>query len=452
LVFEEALERLYDLYTAQYVEKTKKSRELYERAKRPMPAGVTYAIRYFYPHPIYIAKAKGTRVWDVDGNEYLDLWMGHGVHLLGHLPEVVVEAVKEVLEFGTHLGFEHPYVVEYAEFLSRIIPGNLQYRFTNSGTEANAYAVRLARAYTKRRYIVKMEGGWHGSVDALHIRVRRLNDKPESAGVLDEQVKYTIVVPFNDPNALEEVLRKHEVAAVILEPVMGAAGCIEPDRGYLQEVRRLTYEHGAILVFDEVVTGFRLAPGGAQEYFGVKADIVVLGKALGGGVGSVGAVGSSEEIMSLMDHTRTPPGELVFHGGTFVANPMVIRAGHALVKYLSEHRSLYERSNNLWGWFRRKVEQICAEYGIGCWSTGEGSLTGIHFTTRKPRNAREVEELRWSRLVEKTFHMYSRVKGILYVSETRAHYLPSLIHGKEEVEYVLNVFTSFLDELKKAAT
>ena len=255
MVFEETLERLYNLYTAQYVEKTKNSRELYERAKRSMPAGVTYAIRYFYPYPIYIAKAKGTRVWDVDGNEHLDLWMGHGVHLLGHLPEVVVEAVKEVLEFGTHVGFEHPYVVEYAELLSRIIPGNLQYRFTNSGAEANAYAVRLARAYTKRRYIVKMEGGWHGSVDALHIRVRRLNDKPESAGVLDEQVKYTIVVPFNDPNALEEVLRKHEVAAVILEPVMGAAGCIEPDRGYLQEVRRLTYEHGAILVFDEVVTG-----------------------------------------------------------------------------------------------------------------------------------------------------------------------------------------------------
>jgi glutamate-1-semialdehyde 2,1-aminomutase len=446
---DEKLHILYSEYEKLYVEKTKRSRELHEKARRYTPAGVTYAIRHYHPYPLYIARAKGTRVWDIDGNEYIDFWMGHGVHILGHLPEVVVESIKESLEIGTHLGFEHPYVVEYMEFLTKIIPGLEQLRFTNSGTEANTYAVRLARAYTKRKYIVKMEGGWHGSSNNLHIYVKRYNGQPESAGFTEEAAKYTIAIPFNNPSALEDALRKYDVAGVILEPVMGAAGCIEPDKDYLREVRRLTQEYGALLIFDEVITGFRLAPGGAQEYYGVKADIITMGKALGGGAGSVGAFGGNSELMNLLDQTKRPPSEFVFHGGTFVANPVVVRAGYALAKYLHEHRTLYEEASNLWNWFRRRVSEECSEASIPCWTTGEATLTGIHFTRKRPRNARESEEYRWSRMVEKTLHLFSRVNNILYISESKVHFLPSLVHSREEVEKLLWIFTNYLEQIKK---
>ncbi len=447
---DEKLEEWVKKVELDYFSKTKKSRELYSKAAKLTPGGVTYSIRYFSPYPPYIVKAKGTRVWDVDGNEYIDYWMGHGAHVLGHLSDVVLGAVKEALDIGTHLGFEHPYVLEYLELLRRVLPGVEMLRFTNSGSEANMYAVRLARAYTKKKYIVKMEGGWHGGVDVLHVGVTYPYRQPESAGLLEDVYKYTLVVPFNDVESLEKTLKSHDVAAVFLEPVMGAAGCIEPEKGYLKEVRRIVDEHDVLLVFDEVITGFRLALGGAQEYYNVKADVVVYGKAIGGGAGAIGAFGAREEIMELLDHIKYRETETrVFHGGTFVANPIVVKAGYALVKHLVENRGIYEASNSLWGFFRKKVESVCLEHGVECWSTGDGSLSSIHFTRKRPRNAREVYEYRWSKLVERAFNLYSRVRGAIYASERLAHFLPSLIHGKGEVEFLINVFADFVESISR---
>lgn len=437
---------------AEYIAKTKKSRELYEESSKYMPSGVSYALRYMSPYPLYIVRAKGTRVYDIDGNEYVDFWMGHGVQLLGHLHPVVVEAVKKVLEIGSHIGFEHPYVVEYSELLAKVLPGVEMVRFTNSGTEANMYAIRLARAYTGRKYIVKVEGGWHGGYDGLHKAVTYPYIKPESSGLLDEVALYTLVVPFNDLDALEAVLRKYEVAAFIVEPVMGAAGCLEPESEYLREVKRLTEEYGALLIFDEVITGFRLALGGAQEYYGVRADIVVLGKAISGGVGAIGAIAARSDIMELMDHLKRPePAMRVFHGGTYVANPMSIITGHVLVKYLYENRHLYEESNSLWSEFRSRVQKACEENSVECWTTGTASLSGLHFTTKRPRSAREVYEARWSKLVERTLHLYSRVRGVVYMSERVAHYLPSLVHSREDVERLVEVTVDFINTLGKLA-
>ena len=444
------LEELILKLEREYAAKTPKSKALYERATKFLPGGVSYSIRYFTPYPLFISRAKGTRIWDVDGNEYVDYWMGHGTHVLGHLPDVVVNAIKEVVEYGTHLGYEHPYALEYAELLSKVVPGLETIRFTNSGSEANMYTVRLVRAYTKRKFIVKMEGGWHGGVDALHVGVTYPYTMPESAGLIEEAYKYTVTVPYNDVNALEKALKTHEVAAVFIEPVMGGGGCIEPEKGYLKEVRRLVDEHGALLVFDEVITGFRLAPGGAQEYYGVRADVVVFGKAIGGGAGAVGAFGGRRDIMELIDHTKYPRPEIrVFHGGTFAANPLVTRTGYAFVKYLSENRSMYESANNLWSYFRRRVDAICSEHGLACWSTGDGTMTGIHFTSKRPRNAREVYEYRWSKLVERALHLYSRLHGILYVSEKLAHLLPSLVHSKSEVESLLDTFANFVGTVSR---
>lgn len=448
--FEKRLEELIAKWEFEYTAKTKRSKELFDRALRVFPGGVTYSIRYHSPYPVYIARARGTRVWDVDGNEYVDFWMGHGTHLLGHLPEVVVRAVKETMEIGTHLGFEHPYALEYAEFLSKVLPGIEMIRFTNSGSEANMYAVRLARAYTKRKYIIKIEGGWHGGVDVLHTGVTYPYTQPESAGLLEEAYKYTLTVPFNDVEALEKALKTHEVAAVILEPVMGAAGCIEPREGYLKEVRRVVDDYGSLLVFDEVITGFRLALGGAQEYYGVRADIVVYGKAIGGGLGGVGAFGGSSDVMELLNHLKHPKTEnRVFHGGTFAANPIVVKAGYSFVRYLASNRSIYDSSNSLWSSFRKRAEEICLEHGVTCWATGEGSLSGIHFTTKRPTSARDVHEYRWSRLVERALHIYSRVRGILYIGEKVPHFMPSLIHGKDEADLLIGVFSEFIETISR---
>jgi glutamate-1-semialdehyde 2,1-aminomutase len=433
-----------------YLERARKSRDLFEKSRKLMPGGVTYAIRYFKPYPLFISRAEGTRVWDVDGNEYVDYWMGHGTHILGHAPRFVLEAVADAVRGGTHLGYENPYAVEYAELLTKVVPGLESLRFANSGTEANMYVARLARAYTKRKYIVKVEGGWHGGYDILHTAVSPPFVGPESAGLPEELTKYTVAVPYNDVESLEEALRKYPVASVIVEPVLGAGGCIEPLGSYLKELRELTYRYGSLLVFDEVITGFRLAPGGGQEFFGVKADLVVLGKVVGGGFAGAGAFGGSSEIMELLDHLKYPdPRSRSFHGGTFVGNPVNMIAGYTLVKHLHENRSLYERANSLWAELRRAVDRVCEEFGRVCWTTGAGTMTGVHFTRVRPRNAREVYELRWGRHVEHVYHLYSRLNGVLYLSEKLVHLLPSLVHSKEEVDLFAEVLTNFLTEVAR---
>ena len=436
-VDEETLKKISAEFERIYIERTRRSRELFEKAYKVLPGGVTYTARFMKPYPPYIERADGTRVWDIDGNEYIDFWMGHGTHILGHRPRLVIDAVLEAMGKGTHLGFENPYAVEYAELLSRVVPGLEMVRFTNSGTEANMYALRLARAYTKKKQVIKIEGGWHGGFDLLHVAVTPPFTDPESAGLPEEITRYTIAVPFNDLDAVEQALKKHEVAAIIVEPILGAGGCIEPLDDYLKGLRDLSHRYGSLLIFDEVITGFRLAPGGAQEYFGVKADLVVLGKIVGGGFAGAGAFGGRSEIMELLDHIKyKDPRSRSFHGGTFVGNPINMAAGHAMVKHLSQNRSLYEKANSLWNSFRRKADRVCEEHGNICWTTGAGTMVGIHFTRSRPRNGRDVYELRWSKTgeIEYLFHLYSRVNGILYVSEKLAHLLPSLIHREEEVE------------------
>ncbi|MET1127732.1 MAG: aspartate aminotransferase family protein [Thermoproteota archaeon] len=449
---ERELEELWSRYASEYTSRTPRSRTLYERARRVLPGGVTYHIRYFKPYPIFVARAEGSTIWDVDGNVYDDYWMGHGTHVLGHAPSFVLERVADEMKRGTHPGFENELALEYAELLAKAVPNLEMVRFTNSGTEANMYALRLARAYTKRRYVVKMEGGWHGGYSDLHTAVSPPFSGPEYAGILEEHTKYTIAVPFNDAEALERVLKRYDVAAVIVEPVLGAGGCIEPEPGYLREVRRLTHDAGALLIFDEVITGFRLALGGGQEFFRVDADLVTLGKVVGGGFPGAGAFGGKAEIMELLDHIKHPnPSERSFHGGTFTGNTVTMAAGIATVSYLYENRSLYDEFNDKWARFADRVDRLCEEHGRICWVTGAGSMIGIHFTAERPKNARQAHELRWSAKVYEVAHVYARVLGILYVSEHMMHLLPSMVHTDEQREKFISYFSSLLESVGKTA-
>ncbi|MEM1525602.1 MAG: aspartate aminotransferase family protein [Ignisphaera sp.] len=431
-------------FISMYLEKTRKSRELFTRALKVFPGGVTYHIRYVDPYPPYIVKAKSSKVWDVDGNEYDDYWMGHGVHILGHAPDFVVEYVNSISKQGTHLGFENTYALEYAELLTKVIPNAEMIRFCNSGTEANMYALRLARAYTKRKYVIKIEGGWHGSLDQLHVSITPPFVGPESLGIPEEFTKYTIAIPYNDVETIERALKGLEVAAILIEPVPGS-GFIEPEHNYLKEVRRLTEAYGSLLIFDEVVTGFRLALGGAQEFFNVDADIVVLGKIIGGGYPGAGAFAGKKEYMELLDHITYPsPRQRVFHGGTFTGNTITMSAGYATIKYLSDNSYFYDRFNSQWSNTAKMLDKACENYDRICWITSTGSMIGIHFTSKKPRSVGEAYITRWNEKIYRVLHLYMLTNNVIYMTASMPHLMPSMIHTEDQANKFVALFEQFL--------
>jgi glutamate-1-semialdehyde 2,1-aminomutase len=361
-----------------YASKTPNSRIIYGRARKVLPAGVSYGIRYFEPYPFYTSMAKGSKLYDVDGNEYVDFWLGHSALILGHGNQVVLDAVTNQLQKGTHYGTCHELEVELAEQVVKMVPNAEMVRFTNSGTEANMYAVRLARAYSGRTKIAKFEGGWHGGYDALQVGVKYPFDLPESAGLTAGATKDTIILPFNNLEAVRKRLSDEKVACIMIEPVLGAGGGVPAEKGFLQGLREHCDKKGILLIFDEVITGFRLAPGGAQQYYGVKADITVFGKILGGGF-PVGAFSGPAEMMELLDTVVHQRPNFSFQGGTFVANPVTMVAGLATLKLL-EDGTLIDRLNRTGAQVRKELSDIFDKNKLDVQLTGEGSIFNTHFT------------------------------------------------------------------------
>jgi glutamate-1-semialdehyde 2,1-aminomutase len=288
-----------------FAKKPLKSKELYERACQVLPSGVTYGIQAQTPYPFFVEEAQGVKLRDVDGNEYTDYWVGHGALILGHSPKRVMYAVRKQLSKGTQIGFSHELEVELAEQIVENVPSAEMIRYCSSRTEANMYGTRLARAYAGRMKILKIEGGWNGGYDSLHKAVSYPYTKTESAGLNPKTTEDTDAVPFNDLEEAQKRLKTKKYACLILEPVLGAAGFITPKPGYLQGLREICNETDSLLIFDEAVTGFRLAPGGAQELYGVKPDLTLLGKIMGGGFPISGFCGSLE-IMQRLDNCKYP--------------------------------------------------------------------------------------------------------------------------------------------------
>ena len=310
------------------------SHSLWQRAQKRLVGGVNSPVRAFRGvggEPFFVNKAQGCTITDVDGREYIDFVGTWGPAILGHAPQVVIDAVTETARHGTSFGIPNPLEVEMAETICRLVPSVEKVRMTNSGTEAVMSAIRLARGVTGRDRIVKFEGCYHGHVDSLLVKAGSgalTLGHPDSAGIPASLAALTSTIPFNDPEALKAVFREKgsEIACVILEPVPANAGLYLPDPGFLESIRRLCNEHGALLIFDEVMTGFRLAPGGAQEIFGITPDLTTLGKVIGGGL-PVGAFGGRAD---LMDHLA-PLGP-VYQAGTLSGNPLALAAGLAQLK------------------------------------------------------------------------------------------------------------------------
>jgi len=325
------------------------SRKLQKRAEQMMPGGVSSPARAFRAvgcDPPFIVRGHGSHVWDADGNDYIDYIGSWGPLILGHAPPVVIEALGVALRNGTSFGASTPAEADLAEVVLSAFPHMQKVRFVSSGTEATMSAIRLARAYTKRKYIVKFEGCYHGHADALLVKagsgVATLGI-PGSAGVPEEFTQFTLALPFNDTNAIEQSFNKfsNQIACVIVEPVVGNMGCVPPARGYLEALRTITKHDKAVLIFDEVMTGFRLAFGGAQELYKIQPDLTTLGKIIGGGL-PVGAYGGPSEIMDLV----APLGPM-YQASTPSGNPLAMAAGYAQLRYLRDHNEIYAKLDKL---------------------------------------------------------------------------------------------------------
>ena len=365
---------------ASYEEKTRSSKKLYERAKRVFAGGVNHNARYYSPYPLFVSRAKGQYVWDEDGNRYIDYWMGHMALILGHSPAVVTTALRKQVGKGTHYGTSSKLSVELGEEVTKAVPCAEMLRFCNSGAEATMYLVRLARGFTKKRVVIKMAGGWHGYNTELNKGVHEPYDKAEGAGILPEEQVFVKVVEFNNLEAAEKAVREagDDVAAVFLEPVLGAGGCIPADLEYLKGLRELADSHNFLLAFDEIITGFRVALGGAQARFRVTPDISSFGKIVGGGL-PIGLVCGRKEVISHADPTRKE--EFVsIGGGTFSENPLSMTAGLATVRYLRRNeRRVYADLEKKGKLLRSGLDRVLNNEGVKAKTTGIGSLFLTHF-------------------------------------------------------------------------
>lgn len=367
--------------------KTPLSENLFKRAKKILPGGISHNIHYFPPYPFFIQKTKGSKIWDVDGNEYVDLWMGNYTHILGHRPRVVAQAIEKQLEEGIHWGAVYKKQIEWAELIRELVPSAEMVRFCCSGTESTMYAVRLTRGFTGKKTILKIAGGWHGANPDLSLGIKLPYEREESLGLLPGLQKYTKVIPFNDlPGSLEIIQQnKKDLAGIILEPIVGEGGFTPATKEYLQMLRSETKKLGALLIFDEVISCFRVALGGAQERFDITPDLTTLGKIVGGGL-PVGALVGKRKIME-----KTSPEKksekwerILIGGGTFSAHPLTAAAGLAMLRYLKDHRGkIYPLLESNGEKLRKGVQEAFIREGLNAVVTGIGSLFQTQFPFQK---------------------------------------------------------------------
>ncbi|UOG76708.1 glutamate-1-semialdehyde 2,1-aminomutase [Hymenobacter tibetensis] len=369
------------------------SAALFERAKNHIPGGVNSPVRAFRAvggHPVFMQSAKGAWLTDVDGNQYLDFINSWGPMILGHAPDIVLDAVQAAIPASLSFGAPTRREVEMAELIKQMVPSIEKVRLVNSGTEATMSAIRVARGYTGRNKIIKFEGCYHGHGDSFLIAAGSgalTLGTPDSPGVTEGVAQDTLTVPYNDLPAVQHIIEVNEgqVAALILEPVVGNMGLVAPQEGYLQGLRDLCTQHGIVLIFDEVMTGFRLARGGAQELYGITPDMTTLGKIIGGGM-PVGAYGGRQDIMD-----NVAPAGKVYQAGTLSGNPIATAAGIAQLTYLQEHPELYDELNRITTRLADGTRQIAAELGLNYTVNQVGSMFSVFFTDKPVHNLADAK-------------------------------------------------------------
>lgn len=441
--------QLLDETQGAYAARTPRSRTAHDRAASALPGGDTRSSTFFHPYPTYMARGEGPRLFDLDGNPYLDFLNNYTSLVLGHAHPAVAEAVQGALAEQPALGAPHLAQVELGERICRRVPGVERLRFCNSGTEAVMHAVRTARLATGRPWVVKMEGGYHGSADSLEVSIApdparagpgtRPVAVPESRGILPGMIADTLIAPFNDPGACQALLEAEpgQVAAILLEPMMGSAGAIPSQPGYLQRLRELATEHGALLIFDEVQT-LRFHPGGAQAYYGVTPDLTAMGKMIGGGF-PVGAFGGAERWMSIYDPRRP---DSAGHSGTFNGHPVVMAAGCAVLDVLDG--PAIDRLNRLGDRLAAGARAAFDRHGLHGQVTGAGSIFNIHFT------AEPVEDYRGAARaclpLTRLLHLMLLQRGVFCAK--RGMFNTSLAMSEADVQTCLATLDECLAEMR----
>ncbi|MBM4145038.1 MAG: glutamate-1-semialdehyde-2,1-aminomutase [Nitrospira sp.] len=425
----------------------KKSHRLYKRACELIPGGVNSPVRAFRAvggNPVFIDRAKGSKIYDVDGNAYIDYVLSWGPLILGHSHPKVVNSLKKAAEKGTSYGAPTPLEIELAELVLKVYPSMDKIRMVNSGTEATMSAIRVARGFTGRDKIIKFEGCYHGHADGLLVKAgsgATTFGVPDSPGVPKSYAKNTITLPFNDTAALHSVIKNEwkSVACVIIEPVVGNIGCVLPKPGFLESLRKLTKKFGIVLIFDEVMTGFRVAFGGAQAYYGIRPDMTCLGKVIGGGL-PVGAYGGKKEIMSMV----SPEGP-VYQAGTLSGNPLAMTAGIETLRILSG-KNIYKKLESTGALLEEGLADAARKAGVKTRFYRAGTMFCTYFTDTDVidyKTAKTSDTARFSRFFS------AIIKRGIYIapSQFEAGFI-SLAHTEKDIEKTVKAAYESLVEIK----
>ncbi len=418
--------------------KTAKSEEWFERAQAHIPGGVNSPVRAFRGvggTPLFIARGEGSKLFDVDGNSYIDYICSWGPLILGHLPLPVVDALHKVLDIGTSFGAPTGQEVELAELIAQVVPSMQMVRLVNSGTEAAMSALRVARGFTGRDLTVKFEGCYHGHVDSLLVKAgsgMATLGIADTAGVPASFAATTIALPFNSIDAVEQTFSKYgeKIAAVIVEPVAGNMGCIAPAPGFLEALRELTARHGALLIFDEVMTGFRVALGGAQKRFEILPDLTAIGKIIGGGL-PMAAYGGRADIMK-----KVAPVGPIYQAGTLSGNPVAVAAGLAMLRYLVAHPEVYEI-------LEARGAQLCEWVPPGVTVNRVGSMFSFFLTPDPVTDWESAARSDKARFAKQIHFLLDR--GVyLAPSQFEAGFI-STAHSEDDIRHTVEAMSEFFE-------
>ena len=435
-----------------------KSRKMFERAQQSLAGGVGSKARSvhagFTPYPVFMDHGEGSKIFDVDGNEYIDYLLALGPLILGHRPKEIIEAVKGAMEsYGPIIGT--PYELEYeaTEMLCKAIPCVELARFGSSGSEVVMSAIRLARAYTGKEKIIRFEGHYHGHADTVNFKIATPTESvgsktifpsvPVTPGIPECLSGTVIVLPWNDQEIVENTIEKYksEIACIITEPVMCNCGCILPKPGYLEFLRDITARNNILLVFDEVITGFRLSIGGAQGYYNVIPDLATFAKALGAGF-PVAAFGGRREIMELIANDK------VFQGGTYNSNPMIMASVKATLSELMNNKDIYTHLFHTGDKLSQGLERLLRSAGVSCFAQGIGPMFQIWFSEKEIFNYRDA--LAYSK--PKQYHVFNRAmlkRGVLFHPAMMENWFVSTSHTDHDVELTLQIAEDAVIEVKK---
>ena len=420
---------------------------LFERAQLFIPGGVNSPVRAFRSvggTPLFFKSAKGSILTDVDGKNYIDYIGSWGPMILGHCHKPIVETLKKATENTTSFGAPTELEADIAELICEMVPAVEKVRMTNSGTEACMSAIRVARGYTNKEKFIKFEGNYHGHADAFLIKAGSgaiTLGVPNSPGVTKGTAQDTLLAPYNDLSAVKKIIEDNpnQIAAIILEPVAGNMGCIPPKKGFLEGLRSLCNEHDIILIFDEVMTGFRLSKGGASEYYGVTPDMVTLGKIIGGGL-PVGAFGGKKEIMDMV----APVGP-VYQAGTLSGNPIAMGCGYTLLKELNENPSIYSQLEENTAYFEKELRRVFDNKNLRYTINRVGSMISFHFDIDEVNNFDDACNAN-ADLFKTLFHGVLK-RGVYFAPSAFESLFLSTTHTKELLDNTIEAIEETLEEI-----